>query len=317
MQFKERLYDGFEKMLNHRMALGFSRGHDYRCTIPHFIDHCCAMAEDSMYITREMVNSYLATCPDTNGTARKVSLIREYTKYLRFIGGDDFVPDEDYSFKHQSFIPFLFTDQELKSVISELDSFRGRAKITNLEPEMILPVYSRLLYCCGLRPSEVMLLKVEDFNFKTGELYIRRSKKNRDRHIIMSEDMLNLCRVYNSFAGERIWFFQKLNGEHFNNQWYYKWFNKACARVGITRGKPRPYDLRHAFATRNIIRWMEEGKDAMAMLPYLAEYMGHADISSTMYYIHLIPDHLRKHLDVDNSSLRKIYGKERSDVDET
>ena len=140
MQFKERLYDGFEKMLNHRIALGFSRGHDYRCTIPYFIDHCCAMAEDSMYITREMVNSYLATCPDTNGTARKVSLIREYTKYLRFIGGDDFVPDEDYSFKHQSFIPFLFTDQELKSVISELDSFRGRAKITNLGPEMILPV---------------------------------------------------------------------------------------------------------------------------------------------------------------------------------
>ena len=309
MNFKERLYDGFEKMLNHRIALGFSRGHDYRCIIPHFIDHCVAMAGDSMYISREMVNSYLATCPDTNGTARKVSLIREYTKYLRFIGGKDFVPDDDYSFKHQSFIPFLFTDQELKSVISELDSFRGQAKISNLEPEYILPVYSRLLYCCGLRPSEVLLLKVEDFNFKTGELYIRQSKKNRDRHIIMSDDMLDLCRVYNTLAGERTWFFEKRNGEHFNIQWFYDWFNKACIRAGITRGKPRPYDLRHAFASRNITRWMEEGKDAMALLPYLAEYMGHADISSTMYYIHLIPDHLRKHLDVDDSSLKRIYGK--------
>ena len=102
MNFKERLYDGFEKMLNHRIALGFSRGHDYRCIIPHFIDHCVAMAGDYMYISREMVNSYLATCPDTNGTARKVSLIREYTKYLRFIGGKDFIPDDDYSFKHQT-----------------------------------------------------------------------------------------------------------------------------------------------------------------------------------------------------------------------
>ncbi len=55
----------------------------------------------------------------------------------------------------------------------------------------------------------------------------------------------------------------------------------------------------------------------MAMLPYLAEYMGHADFSSTMYYIHLIPDHLRKHLDVDDSNLRRIYGKERNDIDDT
>ena len=317
MQFKERLYDGLEKMLSYRVAIGYSSGSTHKRIISHFIEYCCASFGDSTCITKEMVNSYLAKCPHTNGTAVKVSLIRQYTKHLRFLGGDDFVPDDDYSFKRLNFIPFLFTPQELESVISELDSFRGQAIISNLRPEMILPVYSRLLYCCGLRPSEVILLKVEDFNFKTGELYIRQSKKNRDRHIIMSEDMLGLCRVYNNLAGERTWFFQKRNGDHFNIQWFYEWFNKACIRAGITRGKPRPYDLRHAFATRNIIRWMEEGKDAMAMLPYLAEYMGHADFSSTMYYIHLIPDHLRKHLDVDDSNLRRIYGKERNDIDDT
>ena len=34
---------------------------------------------------------------------------------------------------------------------------------------------------------------------------------------------------------------------------------------------------------------MNEGKDLSAMLPYLSEYMGHTTLSSTFYYIHLVP----------------------------
>lgn len=316
MQFKDRLYNCFEKMMEQRIALGYSNGSDYRCIIPHFIEYCVAQSEDSMYITKEMFDSYLATKPNTNGTARKVSLIRQFTKYLRFSGGNDFVPDEEYSFKHISFIPFLFSDQELESLFSELDSYQGKATSADLTPEIILPVYARLLYCCGLRPSEVVCLKVEDFNFTTGELYIRKSKKNRDRHIIISEDMCELCKMYNGLAGKRTWFFQNKDGGQLKSMWFYNRFRRVCIKAGITRGNPRPYDLRHAFATRNIIRWIEEGKDAMAMLPYLSEYMGHADISSTMYYIHLIPDNLRKHLDADRFSLEAIYGIDNGDNDE-
>ena len=35
---------------------------------------------------------------------------------------------------------------------------------------------------------------------------------------------------------------------------------------------------------------MKEGKDIEAMIPYLSEYMGHAQLSDTYYYIHLAPD---------------------------
>lgn len=34
---------------------------------------------------------------------------------------------------------------------------------------------------------------------------------------------------------------------------------------------------------------MREGKDLNAMLPYLITYMGHAQLSDTYYYIHLVP----------------------------
>ena len=57
--------------------------------------------------------------------------------------------------------------------------------------------------------------------------------------------------------------------------------------------QPRPYDFRHHFAYANVERWMAQGKDVMAMLAYLARYMGHADIQSSFYYIHTSPQFLR------------------------
>ena len=49
---------------------------------------------------------------------------------------------------------------------------------------------------------------------------------------------------------------------------------------------------RHNFATRTLMRWLAEGKDLNAYVPYLCAYMGHASFNSTYYYVHLLPDKL-------------------------
>lgn len=54
-------------------------------------------------------------------------------------------------------------------------------------------------------------------------------------------------------------------------------------------GHPRLYDLRHTFATHRLYQWVKEGKDINACLAYLSEYMGHSNLESTAYYIHLLP----------------------------
>ncbi len=59
---------------------------------------------------------------------------------------------------------------------------------------LVIPVFFRVLYCCGLRSSEARLLKVEDVDLETGKLTIRQSKGNKDRNVMMSEDVLDLCR---------------------------------------------------------------------------------------------------------------------------
>lgn len=37
-------------------------------------------------------------------------------------------------------------------------------------------------------------------------------------------------------------------------------------------------------------RWLQEGKDVNAMLPYFMRYMGHTDVKNTLYHSHLVPD---------------------------
>ena len=61
----------------------------------------------------------------------------------------------------------------------------------------------------------------------------------------------------------------------------------------------RVYDLRHRFASACLNRWLDEGRDLMAMLPYLREYMGHGSLNETAYYIHILPENLTKSPAID------------------
>lgn len=309
MTFKERLHDAFEEMMLYRKSVGYATA-TYRGSVPPFIDHCTNGHPDAVYITRDMVDEWLAFYPYSNNSkAAFISLLREYTRYLNFLGYEDFIPDDDYVVKRTAFHPYLFTDGEMCTLFTSIDSYVGSTCGRRYLPEAVLPVYTRMLYCCGLRPQEPPAIRIEDLDLDTGGLYIRQSKRHKDRHIIMSGDMLNLCRRYNAIAGKREWFFQKWDGTQYETSWYNQIWRRMVSMSGIAwRGKPRPYDLRHAFASRSIIRWIDSGRDVMELLPYLSAYMGHSELTSTLYYVHLLPDKLRRSKGIDWDMLTRIYG---------
>lgn len=60
--------------------------------------------------------------------------------------------------------------------------------------------------------------------------------------------------------------------------------------VWISEKSKRLDFFRHHFVYANMNRWLREGKDVNAMLPYLMRYMGHSDVKNTLYYLHLVPD---------------------------
>jgi hypothetical protein len=64
----------------------------------------------------------------------------------------------------------------------------------------------------------------------------------------------------------------------------------TAAKISILSA--RTFSGRSNYATRTLMRWVEEGRDIEAWLPHLAAYMGHQKYSSTAWYVHLLPERL-------------------------
>jgi site-specific recombinase XerD len=68
----------------------------------------------------------------------------------------------------------------------------------------------------------------------------------------------------------------------------------AVRREGGSRRQPRLHDLRHTAAVHRLIHWYRSGADLQRLLPRLATYLGHRDLSGTQHYLTLTPPLLRE-----------------------
>ena len=53
-------------------------------------------------------------------------------------------------------------------------------------------------------------------------------------------------------------------------------------------------------------KWIDEGRNLYAMLPYLRAYMGHERLDDTAYYIHILPERLLSSPGVDWDRMDRI-----------
>ena len=184
---------------------------------------------------------------------------------------------------------------------------------------MMIPVMFRLIYTCGLRPNEGRELLTENINFDTGEILITKTKRHKERIVVMSDDMLDFCKHYNAtsskYRGNSKYFFPAHDGEPLINTRMNSLLNE-CWSLSNSTAKDLPairvYDLRHRFASTILIRWIDEGKNLYAMLPYLSAYMGHSTMTETAHYIHILPENLAKSAGIDwdvfNDLLPEVTG---------
>ena len=56
------------------------------------------------------------------------------------------------------------------------------------------------------------------------------------------------------------------------------------------RARPRPHDLRHAFAVSTLLDWHHAGEEIDRQLPLLSTYLGHREPSNTYWYLQATPE---------------------------
>ena len=308
--YYKRLWKDFQGFLDYRKASGYSTD-NYKRTLTEFISFSQSAFPDAESISKAMIDGFLlqkAGCT-VNTQAVHISVFRVFTKYLCFLGRAAYIPDEDYSLQRETYIPHIPDREELHSFFQTVDNCSLDSPA--FHAGIMLPVIFRMQYCCGMRPGEPLRLRKDDVNLTDGGIYICETKNNRDRHIMMSDDLLRMCRKYDGMAGDREWFFQYADGSPVQVRRLTRLFRQCWkASSGCAEIRTRPYDLRHAFATHTLMRWIENRNDVMALLPYLSAYMGHSKISSTFYYIHLLPQRLRESSGIEWDALDEIYREE-------
>jgi integrase/recombinase XerD len=148
-----------------------------------------------------------------------------------------------------------------------------------------------LLYASGLRISELISLPVTAARTKNDAIIVR-GKGNKERLVPIGEAAKRAMKAYLDACGETVkasgqrWLFPSFGESgHVTRQHVARELKALAACVGIAPSKISPHVLRHAFASH----LLANGAD----LRVVQALLGHADISTTQIYTHVLDERLK------------------------
>jgi integrase len=260
-----------------------------------FADHWWREGYPDGSITKEAVNGFLYGRHLRSSTIRRNELaLRQLTDHAQAFGWDACTPAATtrVPVRHQP--PYVLTDEEVRRLFTAIDS-QAMSSYTN--KALVDPVLFRVLYGAGLRVSEALNLRLPDVDTSAGTLRIRDSKNGEGRTVPITGRLTATLDAYTAAAhpapeSSDYVFYSAAAGKPINQATVYMRFRGYLADAGIPHftGGPHPHSLRHGFAVANLRRWAADNADLAVMLPYLACYMGHADLRGTQYYLRLTAD---------------------------
>lgn len=310
--FKSSFAERLNQFVEQKKALGRSY-EGFRCYLVRFDDMCSDHYPAATELTREISMRWAIKNPtECNTTFRnRMSPVREFARFLIRNGENACVIPADLARKSPRHIPYIYSKSEIAAVWGAFDELNP---VPNSQSRhLVLAAIVRLLYCCGLRPIEARRLKTADVDLLTGKLFIRESKGHKDRIVMMASDVADYIGDYDmrisAIFPYRDYFFPSPCGVFSDDSWLNRNWDTIRASLNFSAvcgNAPRLYDFRHTFATHRLYEWMREGADLDAMLPYLSAYMGHAQLSDTYYYMHLVPGQFEAMSGIDLSRYENL-----------
>ncbi len=183
--------------------------------------------------------------------------LRQFAVYLSNLGHEVYIPPVVNTPRQDTFIPYIFSDDEIKAIYVACDSLTlyDRHARTSI---MVLPALIRMLASTGIRIGEAVKLTMDDVNLDQDYLVLRDTKNGKDRLIPMSGSLAGICRQYLKYRAllpaTSDYFFVKLNGLGCRADGFSMWWPRILKVAGIKRRGltvgPRIHDLRHSFCIK-------------------------------------------------------------------
>lgn len=240
-------------------------------------------------ISEELVAQWDSSKPHLANRTKipRHNIIRSFCAFVFARDGRSFVPDTSKVRNTTKFVPYIFTEEEVVKLFDAADHILLRKNAPFRE--IVLPALFRLLYCCGLRINEALLLKKTDFDMNTGVISVKNGKGGKDRIVPMHEDMTAyLSDYYVKLPDNTEWLFPSVYG-HYSQSAVYENFREllSVCKIPHTGQGPRVHDLRHTFCVHTLEKQLAAGYEPMQIMPRMAAYLGHKSYRETSWYIHL------------------------------
>ncbi|HVY58275.1 MAG TPA: site-specific tyrosine recombinase XerD [Xanthobacteraceae bacterium] len=244
------------------------------------------------------LRAYLATLHDrgfkASSVARRLSAVRQLYRFL-------------YAEGHRHDDPAAVIEgpkrgRALPKVLSvaEVDRLLGTARIAAQDPSrapaerlraLRLICLLEVLYATGLRVSELIALPASAAR-RDERMIVVRGKGGRERLVPLNESAKAAMRDYltalaqSERESQSKWLFPSF-GEtgHLTRQHVGRELKTLALAAGIAPARVSPHVLRHAFASH----LLQNGAD----LRVVQTLLGHADISTTQIYTHVIEERLK------------------------
>jgi site-specific recombinase XerD len=202
-----------------------------------------------------------------------------------------------------TFVPHIYSHAELARLL-QATSVACQNPLALLDGDTLSTVLL-LLYGAGLRLGEAIRLDVGDADLSQAVLTIRQTKFFKTRLVPLGKDLTRVLIDYRRRRDRQhapsadCPFFRMRNGERIEKFTIQRTFRLLrtladVSRQGGARRQPRLHDLRHTAAVHRLIAWYRRGADLQYLLPRLATYLGHKDLSGTQRYLTLTPPLLRE-----------------------
>jgi integrase/recombinase XerD len=271
----------------------------YTRDLADFLAFLAAKGKNAKTATTDHIRAYLAGLARKGlaptSRARKLSAIRQFFRFLLGEGlrsGDPCSAIDSPRLGRP--LPKILSLAEVETLLQTAKDASENAE-EGIGRRRALRLYAALetLYATGLRVSELIALPRNVLTADDRVLTVK-GKGGRERLVPLNETAQGALQAHlaavraDEREGKRVsaWLFPSSGGEHLTRQRFGQELKALALAAGIEPARVSPHVLRHAFASH----LLERGAD----LRTVQQLLGHADISTTQIYTHVIEERLRR-----------------------
>lgn len=267
-------------------------------------DFFCTAGMPAEAVGRKHVTAYLARLHGKGlsgaTAARRLSALKRFYTFLYSEGiiTDDPAAGIEGPQKARR-LPKFLDEKEVDALLAAAEERAGTGRLSGLRDHVLI----ELLYATGMRVSELVALKKRSV-MGDPRIILVHGKGDKERMVPVGKSAQDALQYYlkalkeDAKAADSPWLFPSASKSgHLSRVRAHQIIKSLTAAAGLDAARVSPHVLRHAFATH----LLNHGAD----LRSVQKMLGHADISTTQIYTHVVDERLRTLLESSHPLARK------------